>query len=143
MAYLWVKVLHILAVISWMAGLLYIFRLYVNHAMETEAVVMERFQHMERRLLRAITNPAMIVTLLTGGTMLWMDPGYLKLPFMHIKLTLVLGMCVMHGFAARWRKRLIVEPHFASHKFFRVMNEIPTLLMIGIVICIVIRPWMR
>lgn len=143
MGYLWLKVLHLVAVISWMAGLLYLYRLYVNHAMETEAVVMERFQHMERRLLRAITTPAMVVTLVSGAGMLAMQPEYLRQPYMHLKLTLVLGMCVMHGLAARWRKRLVTEPHFASHGFFRWMNEIPTVLMIGIIICIVIRPFLR
>jgi putative membrane protein len=141
--YLWIKSLHLIAVISWMAGMLYLLRLYVNHAAETEQVVLERFQGMERRLLRAITNPAMIVTLLTGAAMLYIQPDYLKQPFMHMKLTLVFGMLVMHGLAARWRKRLITEPHFRSHRFFRVMNEIPTLLMIGIVICIVVRPFLR
>ena len=143
MGYLWLKSLHVVAVISWMAGLLYLFRLYVNHAMETEPVVMERFVGMERRLLRAITNPAMIVTILSGATMLWMNPTLLRQPFMHAKLVLVGGMCVMHGLAARWRKRLITEPHFKSDKFFRVMNEIPTLLMIGIVILIIVRPFLR
>jgi len=143
MGYLWIKSLHIIAVISWMAGMLYLFRLFVNHAAETEAIVMERLQGMERRLLRAITNPAMIVTLLTGSAMLWIQPELLRQPFMHGKLTLVFGMLVMHGLGARWRKRLITEPHFASHKFFRVMNEIPTVLMIGIVIFIVVRPFLR
>ena len=143
MAYLWIKALHLLAVISWMAGMLYLLRLYVNHAAETEAVVMERFQGMERRLLRAITNPAMFVTLITGAIMLWYQPSYLEQPWMQGKLVLVFGMLVMHGLAARWRKRLITEPHFASHKFFRVMNEILTLLMIGIVILIVVRPFFR
>jgi putative membrane protein len=72
-----------------------------------------------------------------------MNPMLLRQPFMHAKLALVLGMCVMHGLAARWRKRLMTEPHFRSHKFFRVMNEIPTLLMIGIVILIIVRPFLR
>jgi putative membrane protein len=143
MGYLWIKSLHLIAVISWMAGILYLLRLYVNHAAETEPVVMERLQGMERRLLRAITNPAMIVTLATGLAMLRIQPSILSQPFMQAKLVLVFGMLVMHGLAARWRKRLITEPHFRSHKFFRVMNEIPTLLMIGIVILIIVRPFLR
>ena len=143
MGYLWIKSLHIIAVISWMAGMLYLLRLYVNHAAETEVVVMERFSGMERRLLRAITNPAMIVTLLTGSAMLWIQPALLRQPFMQAKLVLVVGMLIMHGLAARWRKRLITDPHFRSHRFFRVMNEIPTLLMIAIVILIVVRPFLR
>jgi putative membrane protein len=143
MGYLWIKSLHLIAVISWMAGLLYLFRLYVNHAAESEAVVMERLQGMERRLLRAITTPAMVVAVATGATMLALQPQLLRQPFMHAKLTLVAGMLLMHRLGARWRVRLIADPHFRSHKFFRVMNEIPTLLMIGIVILIIVRPFAR
>ncbi len=139
--YLWIKALHVLAIISWMAGMLYLVRLYVNHAMETEPVVMERLQGMERRLLRAITTPAMVVSLLTGIAMLAMNPVLLKMPWMHVKLTLVVGMLAMHGMASSWRKKLIDNPRFKTDKFFRVMNEIPTLLMIGIVIMVIVRPF--
>src|SRR5262245_2167010 len=112
MGYLWLKSLHIIAVISWMAGMLYLFRLYVYHAQETHPEVMARFQVMERRLLRAITTPAMIATLITGVWMLTLQPMLLHQPFMHVKLALVFGMMIMHGLGARWRKRLIDEPHF-------------------------------
>ena len=141
--YLWIKALHVMAVISWMAGMLYLIRLYVNHAMETEDVVMERFQGMERRLLNAITTPAMVVTVLTGATMLSMNPYLLHEPWMQIKLLCVVGMLVMHGLAMKWRLKLIEAPHFKPHKFFRIMNEIPTLLMIVIVIMIIVRPFSR
>jgi putative membrane protein len=143
MIYLWVKAFHIVGVISWMAGMLYLFRLYVYHAQETEPVVMERFKVMERRLLRAITTPAMVLSVATGATMLVLNPALLHQPFMQMKLVLVAGMLVMHGFGAAWRKRLVDEPHFKPHKFFRVMNEIPTLLMIGIAILIIVRPFAR
>jgi putative membrane protein len=143
MGYLWVKSLHVIAVISWMAGMLYLFRLYVYHAQETVPAVMERFVVMERRLLRAITTPAMLVALATGIYMLVQQPALLHQPFMHAKLTLVLGMLAMHGMGSAWRKRLEKDPHFKSHRFFRVMNEIPTLLMIGIVIFIIVRPFAR
>jgi len=143
MTYVWVKAIHIVGVISWMAGMLYLFRLYVYHAQETEAVVMERFKVMERRLLRAITTPAMVLSVGTGATMLWLNPALLHQPFMQLKLALVACMLVMHGLGAAWRKRLIDEPHFKPHKFFRVMNEIPTLLMIFIVILIIVRPFAR
>jgi putative membrane protein len=143
MLYLWVKALHVVAVISWMAGLLYLFRLFVYHAEESLPEVMARLQVMERRLLRAITTPAMVMAVVTGGTLLALQPALLKQPFMHAKLSLVAGMLVMHGLGARWRRRLIDEPRFRSHRFFRVMNEIPTLLMIGIVIMIIVRPFLR
>ena len=140
----WVLALHIVAVISWMAGLLYIFRLFVYHAMETEQPVMDRFQVMERRLLNAITTPAGIVAAATGLSMVGFNADYyLQQPWLHLKLTLVTGLIVMHILAIQWRKKLIHEPHARSHKFFRVMNEIPTLLMVGIVIAVIIKPWAR
>lgn len=138
--YLWIKALHVMAVISYMAGILYLIRLYVNHAMESEAVVMERFQGMERRLLNAITNPALVVMALTGGLMLLANWGLLSMPWMMIKLTMVVGLVVVHVLAMQWRVRLMTEPHFKSHVFFRYMNELPTLFMIIIVIMVVVKP---
>ena len=133
-----------MAVISWMAGMLYLYRLYVYHAMEEVPVVMERLQVMERRLLNAITTPAAIVAALTGLAMIGHNSTYyLSQPWMHLKLVLVVGLIVMHVLAIRYRKVLINEPHAKSHKFFRVMNEVPTLLMIGIVIAVIVKPWIR
>lgn len=143
MLYLWLKALHVVAIISWMAGMLYLVRLYVNHAMETEPIVMERFQGMERRLLNAITTPAMVVSVLTGTAMLVMLPYLLTQPWMHVKLTCAVGMIVMHWLAMVWRKRLIETPRFKTHQFFRIMNEIPTLLMVVIVIMVIVRPFAR
>jgi len=140
---LWIKALHVVAVISWMAGLLYIYRLFVYHAMETEAVVRSRFEVMERRLLNAITTPAGLVALVTGTLMIVLQMHLLKQPWMHAKLTLVLGMIASHVYALRARQRLLTEPQAVGHKRFRVLNEIPTLLMIGIVIFVVVRPWAR
>jgi protoporphyrinogen IX oxidase len=141
---LWLKALHVVAVISWMAGLLYVYRLFVYHAMETEAVVMERLQVMERRLLNAITTPAGIVAVITGGLMIGLAPSaYLTQPWMHAKLTLVVGLLASHVLALRYRKTLIDAPHAVPHKRFRILNEVPTLLMIGIVIMVIVRPWAR
>ena len=98
---------------------------------------------MERRLFKAIANPASIVTFLTGVAMLWYEPYLLKQPYMHIKLTLVLGMFVMHGLSGKFRKDLITDPQKVAHRTFRILNEIPTLLMIGIVIMIIVRPFAR
>jgi protoporphyrinogen IX oxidase len=140
-AYLWIKAVHVMAIISWMAGLLYIFRLYVNHAMESEAVVRDRFSHMERRLLNYITTPAMVVSVATGVTMLLIQPELLKAHWMHVKLTCVVGLLVMHGLAILWRKQLIDAPGARPHRFYRIMNEIPTVLMIIIVIMVIRRPF--
>ncbi|MBI1949364.1 MAG: CopD family protein [Deltaproteobacteria bacterium] len=140
---LWIKALHVIAVISWMAGLLYIYRLFVYHAMESEAVVRARFEVMERRLLNAITTPAGIVALVTGVAMIALSTGFLRQPWMHAKLTLVVGLLGSHVYAVLARKRLLTEPAAVSHKRFRFLNEVPTLLMIGIVILVIVRPWAR
>ena len=141
MGYLWVKAVHVISVISWMAGLLYIFRLYVNHAMETEALVRDRFQHMERRLLNYITTPAMVLAVVTGASMLAIQPELLKFHWMHVKLSCVLGLLVMHVLAVVWRRQLITAPSARPHRFYRIMNEIPTVLMIVIVIMVIRRPF--
>lgn len=138
--YLWVKTLHVVAVISWMAGLLYIYRLFVYHAMETETVVRERFQVMERRLLNAITTPAGVVSVATGIGMVWLMPAWLQMPWFHLKATLVLGLVASNVFAIHARKVLIDAPGRWPHRFFRVMNEVPTLLMIVIVATVILKP---
>ncbi len=142
---LWVKTLHVVAVISWMAGLLYIYRLFVYHAMETEQVVRERFQVMERRLLNAITTPAGIVSVITGLSMIWLTPAWLTMPWLHLKLALVVGLIASNGFAIFARKVLITSPNRWRHQFFRVMNEVPTLLMVLIVAMVILKPmlWKR
>jgi putative membrane protein len=139
--YLWLKALHVMAVISWMAGLLYLYRLYVYHAMETELVVRQRLEVMERRLLNGIATPAGVVTLLTGFSMIWLNSWLLSQLWFQVKLVFVGGMLVSHVMAMGYRKRLITRPDAVSHRRFRVLNEVPTLLMIGIVIMIIVRPW--
>jgi putative membrane protein len=140
---LWIKAFHVVAVISWMAGLLYIWRLYVYHAMTEHQLVRDQLAVMERKLLRAITTPAAIASLITGIAMLVMAPALLKQPWMHIKLTLVLGMLGSHVAALRYRHKLLENPQASTHKRFRVLNELPTLLMIGIVIMVIVRPCAR
>jgi putative membrane protein len=141
---LWLKALHVIAVIAWMAGMLYIWRLYVYHAMEQEQVVMDRLAIMERRLMNYITTPAMIVSLATGGSLFWMSRAYyLSQPWMHLKLTLLVLLFGSHGMAAAHRRKLLVNPRVKPHTFYRVMNEVPTVLMIGIVIAVIVRPWAR
>lgn len=140
---LWLKALHVVAIISWMAGLLYIWRLYVYHAMTNEPAVRDQLAVMERKLLRAITTPAAVVALLSGSGLLAMTPGFLSQPWMHVKLVLVLGMFGSHAAALRMRHSLLADPRRVPHTRFRVLNEIPTLLMIGIVIMVIVRPWAR
>ncbi|MEM7170112.1 MAG: protoporphyrinogen oxidase HemJ [Pseudomonadota bacterium] len=140
-AYLWVKALHIIAVISWMAGMLYLPRLYVYHSeAEAHSPLSETFKVMERRLLRLIINPAMIVAWLAGLAMA-ADLGAWLEPWLHAKLLLLVGMQVIHAAFARWRRQFAVDQNRYSGRFFRIMNEVPTLLMIGIVVIVIVKPF--
>ncbi|RDD63266.1 protoporphyrinogen oxidase HemJ [Ferruginivarius sediminum] len=140
-AYLWVLALHIISVIAWMAGMLYLPRLYVYH---TEAQpggeFSEKLKVMERRLLRAIINPAMIASW-TFGLMLFLHLGAWSMGWMHVKLTLVVIMSAFHGYLSRWRKDFERDANRRSQTFYRMMNEVPTVLMIGIVIFVVVKPF--
>ena len=140
MDYLWIKALHLIAVMAWMAGLLYLPRLFVYHAMvEAESVRAQTFQLMERRLLRAIMNPAMILSWVLGLLLLHQSPELLEMRWMWIKLTCVVMMTVVHMIFARMRQQL--EQDIAlSEKAYRWWNEVPTILMIIIVIMAVVEP---
>ncbi|MDH3472174.1 MAG: protoporphyrinogen oxidase HemJ [Rhodospirillales bacterium] len=139
--YLWVKALHIIAVIAWMAGMLYLPRLYVYHcSAEAGSAQSETFKVMERRLLRAITNPAMIASwvlglLLAAHLDAWGEGWFLG------KLALLLGMQLIHAGYARWRRHFAADQNRHSEVFYRVANEVPTVLMIGIVILAVVEPF--
>jgi protoporphyrinogen IX oxidase len=139
--YPWLKAFHIIAVIAWMAGMLYLPRLFVYHcAAEKGSVQSETFKVMERRLLRAIINPAMIATWIFGLTLAWtghwFDSGWLQ-----AKIALVLVLSALHGLFARWVKAFAADANRHSQKFYRIVNEVPTLLMIGIVILAVVKPF--
>lgn len=138
--YIWVKALHIIAVLSWMAGLLYLPRLFVYHCgTEPGSELSETLKVMERRLMRAIMNPAMFVSVVLG---LWMliDLGITGI-WMHVKLTCAAGMIVMHMMMARWRKDFEQDKNTRSHRFYRIANEVPTVLMVIIVIMAVVEPF--
>lgn len=143
-AYLWVKWVHVISVITWMAGLFYLPRLYVYHAqldLSTEAgkAQSETFKVMERRLLRGIMNPSLIVVLISG---LSLAPNWLAgQGWLHAKLVLVLGMFACHGFYARWRREFAEDRNTRPHKFYRIANEIPTVLLLGIVALVVVKPF--
>lgn len=140
--YLWIKSLHIIAVIAWMAGMLYLPRLYVYHA---DAPVgsdkSETFKVMERKLLRYITNPAMIAAFIFGLLMFWANPDLLHNGWMHLKITALLLMFATHGLYARWRKQFMRDANTHSAKFYRWWNEVPTVLMIVIVLMAVAKPF--
>lgn len=141
MLYEWIKALHIIAVIAWMAGMLYLPRLMVYHcAAEIGSVQSETFKVMERRLLKAIINPAMIVTWLAG---LWLvyEGGWYKAGWFHAKFALVLAMSAMHGFLVRWVREFAEDRNTRPARFYRIANEVPTLLLIAIVILVVVKPF--
>jgi putative membrane protein len=139
--YEWIKALHVIAVISWMAGMLYLPRLFVYHCeAEKGSTQSETFKVMERRLMRAIINPAMIVTWL-AGLYLAFAGHWFSSPWLQIKLVLVLIMSAVHGFFSRWRKDFAADRNTRSQKFYRIINEVPTVLMIGIVILVIVKPF--
>ena len=140
--YLWVKALHVISVIAWMAGMLYLPRLFVYHCeAEVGSRQAETFKVMERRLLRAIINPAMIAAFLFGIAMIVANSGLLSDSWFHAKLTLVIALSAFHGFLARWRKDFEADRNVRSAGFYRVMNEVPTLFLIAIVILAVVKPF--
>lgn len=141
MTYLWLKALHVIAVIAWMAGLFYLPRLFVYHVgAKAGSELSETLKIMERKLLRIIINPAMILSFVFGIAMLLQNPDLLHQPFMHAKLGLVLLMTALHGYLARCRKVFARDQNLHSARFYRFLNEVPTLLMIAIVILIIVKP---
>ncbi len=144
--YEWIKAFHIIAVIAWMAGMLYLPRLFVYHcAAEIGSVQSETFKVMERRLLRAIINPAMIATWVLGLWLAWLGPdsryGWFASSWLWAKIVLVLALSAVHGLLARWRKDFAQDRNRHSQKFYRIINEVPTVLMILIVLLVVLKPF--
>ena len=140
-AHLWMKTLHVVAIISWMAGMLYLPRLFVYHcgvAIGTETS--ETFKVMERKLLRYIINPAMVVSWVAGLWIAWRFSLFGEVWF-HVKLACVLGLSAVHGYLAKAVADFARDEGRRDHKFWRFMNEVPTLLMIVIVAMVIVRPF--
>jgi protoporphyrinogen IX oxidase len=139
----YIRAFHVIAIIAWMAGLLYLPRLFVYHAASKKGSEQsETFKVMERRLLRLITTPAMLAAWIFGlilafsGAIDWSRDGWF-----HAKLVLVVLLSAYHGCLAMWTKDFALDRNTHSPRFYRIANEIPTLLMIGIVILVVVRPF--
>ncbi len=141
--YDWLRALHVIAVISWMAGMLYLPRLFVYHAdAKPGSEQSETFKIMERRLYKYIMTPAMIVTWLAGLSMLYANPGLLSgQGWMHAKLLLVFLLSGVHGAFGGMLRKFANDTSQKSAKFFRIVNEIPTLLMVVIVVLVIVRPF--
>jgi putative membrane protein len=139
--YEWIKALHVIAVIAWMAGMLYLPRLFVYHCdAEVGSKQSETFKVMERRLLRAIINPAMIVT---WGAGLWLalESGHYRSGWMQAKFVLVVILSGVHGLFVRWTREFAEDRNTRSQRFYRIINEVPTVLLIAIVILVIVKPF--
>jgi len=139
--YLWLKALHVIAVIAWMAGMLYLPRLFVYHADAQKGSPMsETFKVMERRLLKAIINPSMFVVFVTGPALAYVA-GFWQDPWLQIKFALALGLGAVHGYLARCVKTFARDANIRPARFYRILNEVPTALMIMIVLLVVLKPF--
>ncbi|MBP2300379.1 protoporphyrinogen oxidase HemJ [Azospirillum picis] len=142
MLYEWIKALHVISIIAWMAGLLYLPRLFVYHCQAAAgSEASETFKVMERRLLRAIMNPAMIAAYVFGIAMIVLTPEWMKQGWLHAKILFVLLLTASHMMMARWRRDFAEDRNTRPQRFYRIANEVPTLLMIGIVIFVIVKPF--
>jgi len=141
--YPWLKALHIVSMVAWMAGLFYLPRLYVYHcAVPHGSIESERFKVMERRLLKQITTPAMLATF-GFGILLVLTPGVIdwSAGWWHVKLLAVLLLAGFHGAAPGWRRRFLEDRNTKPERFYRIANEVPTLLLLLIVVMVIVRPF--
>lgn len=142
MIYLWLKAFHIIFMVAWFAGLFYIFRLFVYHAKyRDQANMREAYALMERKLLYIIMHPAMLLTLLLGIMLIALNPSVMQAPWFHAKLLGVVFLIGYQIFAGITAKRFARGDFFLSEKACRMINEVPTLLLIAIVILVVVKPW--
>lgn len=142
-AYPWIKALHIVSVVAWMAGLLYLPRLFVYHAAAQKGSEQsETFKIMERRLLRGIMNPAMLAVYVFG-ILLLLIPGIVEWSrgWIWAKLALVAALTAYHHLLGRWRREFAEDRNPRPQRFYRAVNEVPTLLLIAIVILVVVKPF--
>jgi len=141
MAYDWVKAVHVIAVISWMAGMLYLPRLFVYHSETPKGSIQsDTFKIMERRLLEAIMTPAMILTWILGLILVWQG-GWITSRWLHAKFLLVIALSGLHGFLSKTVREFAADRNVRPAKFYRMINEVPTVLMIVIVILVIVKPF--
>jgi protoporphyrinogen IX oxidase len=141
--YPWTKALHVISVVAWMAGMFYLPRLYVYHCDTRPGTVeSERFKVMEYRLMKQIINPAMIATF-TFGTLLILTPGVIDWSWgwWHVKLAALFLMTGFHGMMSRWRRNFLDDRNTRPQRFYRIANEVPTVLLVIIVIMVIVRPF--
>ena len=139
--YLWIQALHIIAIVTWFAGLFYLPRLFVYHASADDSASRERFKIMERKLYRGIMLPSMIAVLVFGIWLLVLMPEWLKQGWMHTKLALVVVLIGYHHLCGKYLRHFANDTNTRSHVFFRWFNEVPVLVLIAIVILVVVKPY--
>ncbi len=139
--YLWLKALHVISIIAWMAGLFYLPRLFVYHSAQTSGSdISETLKIMERRLLKVIMNPAMIASWIFGFIIAAKSHSFSE-PWFHVKLLMVVALTVFHIMLGIWRKQFESDKNQKSERFYRLVNEVPTVLMIIIVIMVIVKPF--
>jgi putative membrane protein len=139
--YGWLKAFHIIALIAWMAGMLYLPRLFVYHCLaEPGSKQSETFKVMERRLLTAIMTPAMVATWIFGLWLAW-SGGWYASGWLQVKVVLAGALSALHGFFARWARDFAADRNRHSQRFYRLVNELPTVIMIAMVILAVLKPF--
>ena len=141
MMYLWIKAFHLIAIITWFAGIFYLPRLFVYHSMADDEVSKERFKVMERKLYRGIMNPSMIVALTLGITFVVMNPGLLSAGWMHAKLLFVVLVIGYHHACGSLMKKFAIDQNQRSDRWFRVFNELPVIALVIIVIMVIVKPF--
>ena len=138
----YIRAFHIISMVCWFAGIFYLPRLFVYHAMSDDQTSQERFAIMERKLYRGIMTPSMIATWGFGLSMIALAPSvYLSQGWLHIKLALVILLTIYHLACGRFRLRLVNEPQYKSHIYWRWFNEIPVIILISVVILAVVKPF--
>jgi putative membrane protein len=137
----WIKAFHVIAVIAWMSGMLYLPRLFVYHTQtKPGSESSERFKVMERRVLRGIMNPSMIAVWILGPTLAWLTGTYLD-TWLQIKFVLVVILSGVHGFLVRCWRDFEADRNTRSARFYRILNEVPAVLMVFIVILVIVQPF--
>jgi len=137
--FLWLKAFHIIFLVTWFAGLFYLPRLFVYHSTATDALSVERFRVMERKLF-VMTTIGAVLTITFGVLMVLSNPVYRQMPWFHIKMALVVLLVIYHLWCLRLLRQFAKDQNRHSHRWYRWFNEVPSLLLIAIVILVVVKP---
>ncbi|KAF0284541.1 protoporphyrinogen oxidase HemJ [Spiribacter roseus] len=141
MTALWIKSFHIIAVVTWFAALFYLPRLFVYHAMTEDEPGRERFRIMERKLYRGIMNPSAVVAVGFGVALIVVQPFWLEQGWLHVKILLVVGLIGYHLYCGRLLRAFAEDRNTRSHRWYRVFNELPVLVLIAVVLLVELKPW--